>query len=143
MKSLMRYRGLLVIVLYQAVPIGTDEYGRTRFGFGIGGGQLEYANLSCEGNVIDSSKAGYKNAAAEVEHWMIPGKLRVHASAGYQWSDSTTSQGAFGNILLAYEHQKFGVGGGMSAIPSSHWYVILPDDYKPIASGGIEYFPTA
>ena len=143
MKSLMRYRGLMVIVLFQAVPIGTDEYGRTRLGFGLGGGQLEYVSIGCDGSVIDADRAGYKNAAAEVEHWVVPGKLRMHASAGYQWSDSLTSNGAFGSMLLSYEHQKFGVGGGMSAFPASPWYFPSPDEYRPRSEGRLDFFPAA
>ena len=143
MKSLMRYRGLLVIVLYQAVPVGSDEYGRTRLGFGIGGGQLEYANIGCDGSVIDAEAVGFKNAAAEVEHWFVPGKARVHVSGGYQWSDSLTSRGPFGSVLLSYEHQKFGVGGGMSAVPASVWFFPTPDQYELRSSNRVDVFPTA
>lgn len=109
LKRLMRYRGLMVLVLWQAVP--------TRVGFGIGGGQLEYAALNCHGSVIDSDAVPYKTAAVDVEHWSGNGRLR--ANAGYQWADSASANGPFGGLLLSHEGTKFGIGGGGSFIPQS------------------------
>ena len=131
MKRLMRYRGLMVLVLWQAVPIGTDQYGRTRFGIGAGAGQLEYTTISCEGDVLEAETVGFQNIAGEVEHWLVPGRLRIHASAGHQWSDSMTANGVFGTTLLAYERQRFGIGAGVTLVPGSKWFHV--EDYS---SGG-------
>jgi hypothetical protein len=126
MKKLMRFRGLMVIVLWQATPIGTDEYGRTRLGFGLGGGQLEYVDLGCNGEVLEHDVAKYRSAGASADHWVVPGRVRVQAAAGYQWADSVTSEGPFGGLLLAYERQRFGVGGGFAIMPASLWYFGQP-----------------
>jgi hypothetical protein len=140
MKSLMRYRGLMVIALWQAVPIGTDQYGRTRLGFGLGTGQLEYATLACDGSVIDADAAPYRTVAAEVEHWVVPGKLRLHGSGGYQWADSASSRGPFGAVLLAYDGRKIGIGAGLAQIHAANW---LPSPDVARYEPGLITLPTA
>lgn len=139
MKRLMRYRGLMVIVLWQAVPIGTDEYGRTRFGFGFGAGQLEYASLACDGSVISADAAPYQTVAAEVEHWIVPGKLRFHGAGGYQFADSASSRGPFGGVLISFDSRKFGIGAGLAQIHSPGWFS-SPDAGRYVP--GFEHVPT-
>ena len=142
MKSIMRYRGLLVIVLFQAVPIGTDEYGRTRLGIGAGAGQLEYVSLGCNGEVLDDGVANYRTAAGEVEHWLAPGRVRVHAAGGYQWSDSVTSHGPFGGVIFGYERQRFGVGAGIAIMPASVWFFPHPDQFEPRVDSNYDAMPS-
>ena len=115
MKSLMRYRGLLVIALWQA-PIGTDEEGRTRLGFGFGAGTLEYESLTC-GEPPAYSRIGYKQVGTEVEHFSGR-RTRLHGAAGVQWSDSSSSTGPFGAFTIGYEGRHFGIGGGIALVPA-------------------------
>lgn len=121
-QRMTRFRGLMVLVLWQAAPVGVDENGGTRIGFGIGGGTLEYSVVSCDGSTVESRGVGYKHAAAEVEHWVTPNKVRFHASGGYQWSDSISANGPFGTFALGYEGRKFGIGAGVAFLPSSDAY---------------------
>ena len=117
MNKLLRYRGLMVIVLWQATPIGTDSEGRTRLGFGLGIGQLEYERLVC-GEGASYSTTSFRHVGAEVEHFGSK-RGRIHASAGLQMSDSSSSSGLFGALLLSFEAKHFGIGGGGAVIPST------------------------
>ena len=115
MKSWLRYRGLLVIVFYQAVPIGVDSEGRTRIGFGVGGGQLEYATFNCDGSLYDADAVGFRTVAADLEH--RSGKMRVTLAGGLQWADRNETRGPFAQSLLAFEGTHFGIGGGVGSVP--------------------------
>jgi hypothetical protein len=117
MRKLLRYRGLMVIALWQA-PIGTDSEGRTRLGFGFGGGQLEYERLVC-GEPASYSPTSFRHVGAEVEHFASK-RTRVHASAGLQMSDSSSSSGLFGAFMLSFEGKHFGIGGGGAMVPSTN-----------------------
>ena len=118
-KLAMRCRGLLVLVLWQAVPVGTDEYGRTRLGFGVGAGQIEFTTISCEGDVLESETEAYQTAGAIIEHWLSPHRVLLRASGGHSWSDSTELHGVYGGLTLSREWQRFGIGGGIAVIPDS------------------------
>jgi hypothetical protein len=118
-KLARRCRGLLVLVLWQAVPVGTDEYGRTRIGFGLGAGQIEFTTISCEGDVLESQTEAYQTAGADLEHWLSPGRILLRASGGYSWSDSIPLHGPFGAVMLSREWQRFGIGGGIAFVPDT------------------------
>lgn len=117
MKWLTRHRGLLVVVLWQTIPVGLDEQGRTRISFGFGGGQLEYARTACDGSLIESDGVAFKTAAGSVEHW-IGENGRLTVAAGHQWSDSISANGWYGAGSISIELQKFGIGGGVGFIPA-------------------------
>lgn len=110
-----RFRGLLVLALWQA-PIGTDQEGRTRIGFGFGAGQLEYEALNC-GEPAAYSTTKYGHIGAEVEHFASR-RTRVHASAGLQRADSSSSAGPFAAFMLSFEGRHFGIGGGAALVPA-------------------------
>jgi len=114
-----RSQGLLVLVLWQAAPVGTDEYGRTRLGLGLGAGRIEFSTISCEGEVLESETTDYQTAGASLEHWLAPRQLLLRASGGYSWSDSITLNGPFGALTLSREWQHFGLGGGIALVPET------------------------
>lgn len=138
MASLYRFRGLMVIALWQVTPVGVDEYGRTRVGFGLGAGTMQFANYSCDGTLIDAETVGYRTAAVEAEHWFVPGKLRAHSSLGYQWSDSLSMKGPMGALMLSYDGRRFGIGAGPGFVQDRS-YSDGPDSrQKPT----VEYLPS-
>lgn len=116
-QKMARFRGLLVLVLWQAVPIGTDRNGNTRIGFGVGGGVLEYATLDCNGDVTKSDTAPFRHVSGEVERHI--GSAVAHVSAGYQWADSLSARGPFGTFNVGYDGKNFGIKGGLAAIPGN------------------------
>jgi hypothetical protein len=118
-KLALRCRGLLVLVLWQAVPVGTDEYGRTRLGIGLGAGRIEFSTLTCEGDVIESDTHGYQTAGATLEHWLSARRVLLRASGAYSWSDSTSLHGPYGAVTLSREWQRFGIGGGIAFVPDT------------------------
>ena len=139
---LLKYRGLLVIVLWQAAPVGVDQYGRTRLGFGVGRGTLEFANFDCEGTLIEAQTVHFTTAAAEVEHWIAPGKWRLHGAVGYQWSDSLSIRGPIGAALVSYDARKFGIGGGLAFVPDESIQVVTDPNTPPTPTTNVEPYPS-
>lgn len=124
-----RYRGLLVVVLWQVVPIGThtDDVGRTRVGFGFGFGQFEniaiqYGGTDCDGNRIRESetvrRSNVRVAGAEIDTWVRP-NVRLTGFGGGIASDSLGWSGAFAGVMAAYEARMWGAGGGGVLVPGS------------------------
>lgn len=124
----------MVLALWQAVPVGTDEYGRTRIGIGAAAGRLEYSVLDCDGNVLESDLVGYQQVSAQVEHWLAPTQGLVRASAGYSWSDSLGMSGPFGALTISREGKHFGFGGGIALVHDYDWS-------DAVGPGGVELTP--
>ena len=139
MKSLFakttRFRGLLVLVLWQAAPVGVDEYGRTRVGFGFGAGRIEYTTLTCEGDVVESQTVGYTIVGANLEHWLSARRILLRGSGGYSWSDTLNLNGPFGALTLSREWQGFGIGGGVAIVPE-------PNYGSAVTTRGTQIYPS-
>src|SRR5207253_9995912 len=121
-RKVFRYRGAFVIVLYQAVPIGTDSAGRTRVGIGAGAASLEYANMDCAGNVLNTTDGKIGNVAAEIEHHFDHGLL-IHASVARQWADSASERGHSAAVTVGKDFRKFGIHAGVISTPRDDGYV--------------------
>jgi hypothetical protein len=116
--SLRRYRGLLVIVLWQAPnPVAVDSTGRIQGILGFGGGQYENVRTSCEGDVLGASPVKFQGAGAQVDAWPTR-SVRTSWFAGAISSDSAEWDGAYYGGLVALELQHFGIGLGAVGTPS-------------------------
>jgi hypothetical protein len=124
LQCVARSRGLFVLVLWQAIPIGTDSEGHTRIGFGVGGGALEYANITCDGSVNESQKMPYHHAAVEIEH-RSSDDIVIQAAGGFQWADSLTARGPFGAVLVGYQRKHFGIAVGLALRPTPYYDELL------------------
>lgn len=122
MRKLLRYRGLLVIVLWQAAPVQTvrDPGGRLRLAVGYATGAYEYTSYSCEGELLEAEQVGYTAIGGGVEAWPTD-RLHVSAFAGAMSADRIPGEnasegqwdGGFAGGQLAYEGGKVGIGAGI------------------------------
>lgn len=127
---MMRYRGLLVIVLWQTVPVSPvrDEAGRTRLAFGYANGQYEDVTLDCAGNVLQSSLVRVRSGGVAIDRW-VSDRIRVAAYGGVIAGDQEDWNGGYGGLLVAREGKNFGIGGGISSLPIEGENRTLPSLY--------------
>jgi hypothetical protein len=119
----VRYRGLLVLVLWQTVPLGTytDEAGRTRVGFGFGAAQFEAVSFDCEGRPTSIDRGRHRAGGVSVET-IFGAEWRVSASAGFV-DDSHAPlpydpPAAFtGAVMVTRERENYAVGAGVARLP--------------------------
>lgn len=120
LRGWFRYRGLLVLVLWQ-VPVQPVIRPNGSLGFMIAGGSGEQAQLSCDGSVISSDRVGYRAAALEADYDLSP-TVRVEAGAGVAGSDYGSHRGGFGGLRLRADWRGFGLGGGFAVAPGTDDY---------------------
>lgn len=116
----VRYRGMLVLVLWQ-VPVQPVIRPNGSLGLMIGGGTDEMAEFSCEGDLISSERVEHRMAAVEADY-SLNSRARVDAVAGYMQSDLPSHDGGFGAWQLRLDWQSIGVGGGVAITPSFEEY---------------------
>ena len=112
----LRYRGMLVLVLWQ-VPVQPVVRPNGSIGILIGGGSDEHAELSCNGELLDSTPVKHRVAALEADYDLSP-ITRVEAVAGLMRSDRDSHDGAFGTVLVRADWKHFGVGAGVAVSPA-------------------------
>lgn len=110
-----RYRGLLVLVLWQ-VPVRPTVRSNGSIGFMVGGGVDEYSVLSCEGDVVEATRKPYRVAAVEAD-LNISRVVRLEGVAGRMSSDFDSHAGSFGGGLLRADYKRLGFGGGVIFMP--------------------------
>src|SRR6266511_232944 len=124
MRNFTLLRGLLLLLLYQVAPIPArqDSLGRYRVAAGVGGGQWENAEFSCEGDLLSTTPVRYRSGGAQIDAWPDPhlrltgfGGTTAHTLGATAASDSAYANpyiesydGAFGGAQVAYEGQRFG-----------------------------------
>jgi hypothetical protein len=119
-----RYRGMLVIVLWQA-PVGPYPGPNGGISLLFGGGLDQYVTeFGCDGPTETASQK-YRVAALEFDHDLGP-TVRVEAVAGGiswepqvqpVWWTAGNSSGAFGHVHLRWDGRKWGIGGGLLVLP--------------------------
>src|SRR6185295_6432395 len=117
--------GPLLLLLYQVVPVsaGPDSTDRFRLSVGAGGGRLENAVFSCNGDLVSATKVPWSSGGAQLDAWATP-HLRVSAFGGNfhptPMPDSGVYvrdySGAFGGGLVAYEGRMVALGGGIHRV---------------------------
>lgn len=139
MKNLTLLRGPLLLLLYQTAPVGVqqDSLGRYRLTFGVGDGQWENAEFSCDGSLLSATGVQYRSVGAQLETWIEP-RLRLTAFGGAtgqtlgatEASDPAYATpyiedyaGGFGGAQIAYEGQRFGAGIGLTRVPGANGFV--------------------
>lgn len=120
--SVMRFRGLLVIALWQAAPspVAFDSAGRIQGVLGFGTGQYERVRLSCEGEELGTAPVGFGGGGAQLDVW--PSRdVRLTGFGGTIDADSAEWNGAYYGALAALELQRVGVGVGAVQTPEDTW----------------------
>jgi hypothetical protein len=148
-----RYRGMLVIVLWQA-PVGPYPGPNGSVSMLFGGGLDQYVtDFGCDGPTETASQR-YRLAALEFDR-NITETVRLDAVAGgigweprdrAAWSVGEKSSGAFGHVHLRWDWKKWGVGGGVLVLPDmnhdidagfsgqSAGYTAMPSGYLRVGS---------
>jgi hypothetical protein len=136
--SILKYRGLLVVVLWQTVPnpVFVDSTGRVQLSFGVGAGQWESVRTDCSGNVGGTSARRFQGAGGEIDAWPTR-SIRLTGFAGDVDSDTALWRGAYYGGLGALELQHFGIGGGVAALPGG---ARVPVDYLRIGNRDVVHF---
>lgn len=111
-----RYRGMLVLVLWQA-PIQPVVRPNGSLGIMIGAGTDEHAELSCEGDVMRADRVKHRVAAIEADY-NLSDNARVDVAAGVMQSSWDSHDGGFGSVLLRGDWSKIGIGAGFAISPS-------------------------
>jgi hypothetical protein len=135
-----RYRGMMVLVLWQAVPVGpaTDEAGRTVIGFGFGGGRLSWEHLvpGCDGTETRYTST-YSILGADLEH-RVGERTRLHGSVGHVEGPQYTD--FIGAGLVAVEGAGAGAGLGAAVVPRPSGTRLLPAAYLRIGAREAVHF---
>ncbi|MBR9989546.1 MAG: hypothetical protein KFH98_07310 [Gemmatimonadetes bacterium] len=116
----VRYRGMLVLVIWQA-PIQPVVRPDGSLGILIGSGADEYVQLACDGSLISSEPVKYRVAAVEADYDITP-RVRADAMAGIMRSDRELHDGGFGTVRLRADWKKVGVGFGVAVSPAFEEY---------------------
>lgn len=116
MRRAVRYRGMLVLVLWQ-VPLQPVVRPDGSLGIMIGGGSDEHAELTCSGDLVRSDKVKHQVTAIEADY-DINEVVRVDAAGGLMRSDRESHDGAFGTIQVRADWKYLGIGGGLAVAPS-------------------------
>jgi hypothetical protein len=120
-----RYRGMLVVVLWQA-PVGPYTGADGSIGLLFGGGLDQYATeFGCSGPTQTASQR-YQLAAVEWDR-DLDSNVRLEAVAGgvtwearnvEPWQPAGSSTGVFGHAHLRREWRRVGLGGGLLVLPN-------------------------
>ncbi len=110
-----------LLLLYQAAPRPfLDEVGHLRLALGLTRGGYHDERFDCAGNLTSSTPEGYHAEGGQAEAW-LGHKFRLGGALG-RLSGSGDSQldphgATFGSVILAYESNKLGLGGGLAYWP--------------------------
>lgn len=148
-----RYRGMLVIVLWQA-PVGPYVGPDGSVSMLFGGGLDQYVTeFGCDGPTATASQK-YRVAALEFDH-NLSTKVRLDAVAGgitwepqggAAWPTADKSSGPFGHVHLRWDWQKWGIGAGVLVLPNMNHnvetgnsepasgYTAMPSGYLRVGS---------
>jgi hypothetical protein len=150
-----RYRGMLVIVLWQA-PVGPYAGPDGSVSMLFGGGLDQYVtDFGCDGPTQTASQR-YRLAAVELDHNLTPAVRLDAVAGGVAWeprdrpqpSMGRKSSGAFGHVHVRWDWARWGVGGGALVLPDmnhslgagyageSAGYTAMPSGYLRV--GGAE-----
>lgn len=116
MRRAVRYRGMLVLVLWQA-PVQPVVRPDGSLGIMIGGGSDEHAELNCSGDLVRSDRVRHRVAALEADY-DVSRLVHVDAAAGLMSSDHASHDGAFGTVRLRADWKYVGVGAGAAVGPA-------------------------
>jgi hypothetical protein len=123
--SLTRYRGLLVIALWQA-PVGPVVEPDGSIGFMFGSGHDSMTDpVTCGGPPPVTRPVPYSAAALEAD-FDLGERGRLDAAAGLMFSDTATHDGFFGALALRFDFTQFGIGGGVAIKPPYEETRLLP-----------------
>ena len=153
-----KYRGLMVIMLWQAAPpvTITESGGRMQYGFGYGQGRIDemiYAGGGCDGPPVEARMETYRprSAGVSISGW-TSARDRLGASLSVTSADTTSLSGLAGKAVYAREWRMFGAGAGVVAssgvllpgvylragpLTSLHLRADLPDVSLPVSSTGV------
>ena len=153
-----KYRGLMVIMLWQAAPpvTVTESGGRMQYGFGYGQGRID--EIFFEGGGCDAPPAEPRlethrprSAGVSISGWSSR-RLRLAGAFAATSADTATLSGAQAKGIIAGEWRMFGAGAGFSAdasgllpgvyfragpLESLHARLDFPDVSLPVSSTGV------
>ena len=110
-----RYRGLMVVVLWQA-PVGPVVSPDGSVAFLFGAGSDEIADISCEGELLDARRVRYRVVGVEADH-SLDDRFRINATAGLLEADLDGYGGPFAAGQLRLDFKYVGFGGGVYSTP--------------------------
>lgn len=116
--SITRYRGLMVLVLWQTVPnpVAVDSTGRIQGVLGFGSGQYEKVRTDCNsGDVVNTSPNKFRGGGVQIDAWPTR-SWRVTGFGGSINADSSEFDGPYVGGLVALELQRIGVGIGAGGV---------------------------
>ncbi len=117
-------RGPLLLLLYQAVPLGAarDSVGRYRMTFGFGAGQWENEQFDCAGDLVSAARVPYRSGGVQLDAWPGP-RLRIttfdgtfRPTANTPTYETPDYYGPFYGFQVAFEGQHVGLGLGLTHV---------------------------
>jgi hypothetical protein len=142
-----RYRGMLVIVLWQA-PVGPFAGPDGGVSLVFGGGLDQFVTqFGCDGPTQTASQK-YRVAALEFDRDISPATRLEAVAGGITWEPQDAayrrpggaSTGAFGQLNVRWDGQKWGIGTGLLVLPDmSQKGVADPLGYGPGYDDGSGY----
>jgi hypothetical protein len=157
-QRIRKFRGLMIIMLWQAAPpvTVTESGGRIQYGFGYGQGRIDdilFAGGGCDAPPAEPELQTYrpKSVGVSVSGWTSP-RLRLSGAFGFTSADTASLSGANAKAIVAGEWRLFGGGAGFSAdaygllpgvyfragpLDKLHGRLDFPDLSLPVSSTGV------
>lgn len=123
---LRRYRGLLLVALWQTAPapVSVDSAGRIQGVLGFGRGTYEDVAVNCDGDVTRREEIPFTGMGGRLDAWPTR-DLRLTVAGGGVSSEDPDWTGPYAGVQAAAERQAFGVGAGFVRLPADELHPTL------------------
>lgn len=150
---LASYKGPLLLLAWQIVPIsaGPDSAGRFQVAVGWGGGQFEDRSISCDGDVTSARPVPFNAGGLQLDYWPS-NQVRLSGFGGILAETSLTGFGdtlmenrvgsGWGGAQVALESRYVGLGVGLVHTSLGEVYGTQPSGYLRLGSRDHVHFRT-
>lgn len=138
---LASYKGPLLLLAWQIVPVsvGPDSAGRFQVAVGWGGGQFEDRSVGCDGEVLSARPVRFNSGGLQLDYWPSD-QVRLSAFGGMLTENGVGS--GWGGAQAALETRYVGLGLGVSRISFQEVYGTMPSAYVRFGSRDHVHFRT-
>jgi hypothetical protein len=130
---LASYKGPLLLLAWQIVPVsvGPDSAGRFQVTVGWGGGQFEDRSVGCSGEVFSAEPVPFNAGGVQLDYWPSD-QVRLSGFGGTLTENGVRS--GWGGAQAALETRYVGLGLGVASMSFQEVYGAVPSAYVRLGS---------
>jgi len=138
---LASYKGPLLLLAWQIVPVsaGPDSAGRFQVAVGWGGGQFEDRSVGCSADVLSTRPVPFNAGGLQLDYWPS-NQVRLSAFGGILTQDGDGS--GWGGAQAALEAKYVGLGIGVAGTDFPEVNGAVPSAYLRLGSRDRVHFRT-